>query len=217
VGGDTSSSHSGLVISITAIGSVEKDKVVYRSGAAEHDLIAVTGDLGAAYMGLQVLNREKKIFLDNPHIQPDLSGSDYIVERQLKPESRGDIIKQLQVLGVVPTAMIDISDGLSSELFHICTASGKGCRIYEEKIPIDVQTYAMADEMNLNPTVIALNGGEDYELLFTVRQSDFEKLKEIKDITFIGHITDAAAGLALVDKGDHEIALTAQGWDGIRK
>jgi len=215
VGGDTSSSHSGLVIGITAIGSVDKDKVVYRSGAQEHDIIAVTGDVGAAYMGLQILNREKKIFLDNPQIQPDLTGSDYIVERQLKPESRGDIIQLLGELGVVPTSMIDISDGLSSELHHICSSSQKGCRVYEEKIPIDVQTYSVAEEFSLNPTVIALNGGEDYELLFTIKQSDFEKLKDQKGFTFIGHITDASAGLALVDKGDHEIALRAQGWDSI--
>ncbi len=215
VGGDTSSSNSGLVISITAIGSVDKDKIVYRNGAQEHDLIVVSGDLGAAYMGLQILNREKKIFLDNPQIQPDLTGSDYIVERQLKPESRGDVILQLHELGIVPTSMIDISDGLSSELHHLCTASEKGCRIYEEKIPIDVQTYAMAEEMNLNPTVIALNGGEDYELLFTVRQGDFEKLKLLNTLTIIGHITDAAAGLALVDKGDHEISLQPLGWNGI--
>jgi len=215
VGGDTSSSGSGLVISITAIGTVEKDSIAYRSGAQEHDLIAVTGDLGAAYMGLQILNREKKIFLDNPEIQPDLAGSDYIVERQLKPESRGDIVLQLQQLGVIPTSMIDISDGLSSELHHICSASGKGCRIYEEKIPIDIQTLAIAEELNMNPTVIALNGGEDYELLFTIKQSDFDKLKNIDGITIIGHITDAAAGLALVDKGNHEVTLRAQGWESI--
>ncbi len=216
VGGDTTSSQSGLVISITAIGSVEKNKITYRSGAGDNDLIVVSGDLGAAYMGLQVLNREKRIFLDNPSIQPDLEGSDYIVERQLKPEARGDIINKLEELGIIPTSMIDISDGLSSELHHICTASAKGCRIYEEKIPVDVQSVGVAEEMNLNPTVIALNGGEDYELLFTIRQSDFEKLKSQEGISFIGHITDAAAGLALVDRGEHETPLTAQGWDGIR-
>jgi len=216
VGGDTTSSNSGLVISVTATGRVEKDKIAYRSGAQVNDLIVVTGDLGAAYMGLQILNREKKIFLDNPQVQPDLTGSDYIVERQLKPESRGDIIQQLQALGIVPTSMIDISDGLSSEIHHLCTASKKGCRIYEEKIPVDVQTFAVAEEMNLNPTVIALNGGEDYELLFTIRQADFEKLKGLEGISFIGHITEAEAGLALVDKGDHEISLKSQGWSSLQ-
>jgi thiamine-monophosphate kinase len=216
VGGDTSASRSGLVIGITAIGSVEKDKVVYRNGAAEHDLICVSGDLGAAYLGLQVLNREKRIFLEHPGVQPDLSGSDYIVERQLKPEARMDVIGQLATVGILPSSMIDVSDGLSSELFHICTASNAGCRIYEEKIPIDVQTGAVADELNLNPLTAALNGGEDYELLFTVRQSDFEKVKGIDDVHIIGHITAASAGLALVDKGGVETPLKAQGWDGMR-
>ena len=216
VGGDTTASQSGLVISITATGSVEKDKIAYRNGAGENDLIVVSGNLGAAYMGLQVLNREKRIFLDNPSIQPDLEGSDYIVERQLKPEARGDIIERLKELEVVPTSMIDISDGLSSELHHLCHDSNKGCRIYEEKIPVDVQTAGVAGEMNLNPTVIALNGGEDYELLFTIRQTDFEKLKSLEGISFIGHVTDAVAGLAMVDQGGHETPLKAQGWDGMK-
>lgn len=216
VGGDTSTSRSGLVISITAIGSVEKNKIVYRNGAGEHDLICVSGDLGGAYMGLQILNREKKIFLENPGIQPDLSGSDYVVERQLKPEARKDIIAALEIAGVVPTSMIDISDGLASELFHICTASAKGCRIYEDKIPVDVQTATIAEEMNFNPSVAALSGGEDYELLFTIKQSDFEKVKEMQGITFIGHITAESAGLALVDKSEHETPLRAQGWDGLK-
>jgi len=215
IGGDTTSSKSGLVISITATGSVEKNKIAYRSGASEHDLICVSGDLGAAYMGLQILNREKRIFLENPGIQPDLSGSDYVVERQLKPEARRDIIGELERAGVVPTSMIDISDGLASELFHICTASMKGCRIYEDKIPIDTQVVAFAEEMNINPTVTALNGGEDYELLFTIKQTDFDKVKMIKGISFIGHITADSAGLALVDKSEHETPLKAQGWDSI--
>jgi len=215
VGGDTSSSHSGLVISITAVGAVDRKKVVYRSGAAEHDLICVSGDLGAAYMGLQILNREKKIFLENPKIQPDLTGSDYVVERQLKPEARKDIVDAMALTGIIPTSMIDISDGLASELFHICTSSNAGCRIYEDKIPVDIQTFNLAEEMNMNPTVAALNGGEDYELLFTINQSDFEKVKEIKGVVFIGHITAASAGLALVDKSDHETPLKAQGWDGL--
>ena len=216
VGGDTTASQSGLVISITAVGNVSRDRIVYRSGAQENDLIVVTGDLGAAYMGLQILNREKKIFLENPNIQPDLEGSDYIVERQLKPEARGDVIQQLLQLGVVPTSMIDISDGLSSELFHICSSSNKGCRIYEEKIPVDVQTSSIAEEMNLNPTIIALNGGEDYELLFTIKQEDFEKLKSLNEFKFIGHVTEASAGIAMVDRGGHETALQSSGWDGMR-
>ncbi len=216
IGGDTSSSKSGLVISITAVGHARPDQIVYRSGAREHDLICVSGDLGAAYMGLQILNREKQIFLDNPEIQPDLSGADYIVERQLKPEARKDIIEALQLHGVMPTSMIDISDGLASELFHICTASNTGCRIYEEKIPLDVQTVGMAEEFQMNPTVAALSGGEDYELLFTINQSDFEKVKSIKNIHFIGHITSENSGLALIDKSDHETPLRAQGWDGLK-
>lgn len=216
VGGDTSASSSGLVISITAMGICSKDRIVYRSGAKEHDLICVSGDLGAAYMGLQVLNREKKIFLENPGIQPDLSGSDYVVERQLKPEARKEIIDMFESAGVIPSSMIDISDGLSSELFHICTASDAGCRIYEEKIPLDVQTVQLAEEFNHNPTVCALNGGEDYELLFTIRQSDYDKVKDMKKVSVIGHITAASAGLALTDRGGHETPLRAQGWDGIR-
>jgi thiamine-monophosphate kinase len=214
-GGDTTASPSGLVISITAIGTAEKDRVVYRSGSDENDLICVSGDLGSAYMGLQILQREKKIFLDNPHIQPDLSGSDYIVERQLKPEARGDVIQRLKELDIIPTSMIDISDGLSSELHHICSSSDKGCRIYEEKIPVDVQTATTCEEMNLNPTIVALNGGEDYELLFTIKQSDFEKLKGYDAVHVIGHITDASSGLALVDRGGQQIELKSGGWSSI--
>jgi len=216
VGGDTSSSMSGLVINITAIGIANPNQIAYRSGAQTNDLICVSGDLGAAFMGLQILNREKKIFMENPGVQPDLTGSDYVVERQLKPEARRDVIRQLEAVGVVPTSMIDISDGLASELFHICTSSQVGCRVYEEKIPIDVETARISEEMNLNPTLSAMNGGEDYELLFTIRQADFDKIKGIEGIHFIGHITDASAGLALVDKSDHETPLKAQGWDGLR-
>jgi thiamine-monophosphate kinase len=216
VGGDTTTSRSGLVINITALGTVDETKIAYRDGAQENDIICVTGDLGGAYMGLQVLNREKKIFLENPEIQPDLEGSDYIVERQLKPEARKDIIELFNRLNIVPTSMIDISDGLSSELFHICSSSSKGCRIYEEKIPVDVQTSSIALEMNLNPTMTALNGGEDYELLFTIRQADFEKLKGQNEIRFIGHITAATAGLAIIDKGEHETPLKAQGWNSLQ-
>jgi thiamine-monophosphate kinase len=213
VGGDTTASRSGLIISITAIGSVLPSAITYRNGAAENDLLCTTGDLGAAYIGLQILNREKKIFTENPAIQPDLSGSDYVVERQLKPEAGKLLIDTLENLQIVPTSMIDISDGLASELFHICTASVKGCRIYEEKIPIDVETFGLATDMNINPTVAALNGGEDYELLFTVKHSDYEKLKDAAGISVIGHITDQASGLALIDKGGHETPLKAQGWD----
>lgn len=216
VGGDTTTSRSGLVISITALGSVQGNKIVYRSGANENDLICTTSDLGAAYMGLQVLNREKKIFMDNPNIQPDLSGSDYVVERQLKPEARGEFIAALETENILPTSMIDISDGLASELFHLCTSSGKGCRIYEEKIPIDFETATLANEMNINPLIAALSGGEDYELLFTIRQADFEKIKHIRNISVIGHITDAAAGLALIDKSGNQTPLKAQGWDALK-
>lgn len=213
VGGDTSSSRSGLVISITAMGITGAKEVVYRNTAGENDLICVSGDLGAAYMGLQLLNREKKIFTENPNIQPDLSGNDYLVERQLKPEARKDIIEQLKIQDIIPTSMIDISDGLASELFHICTQSKKGCRLYEDKIPIDYKTAELSEEFNLNPVVCALNGGEDYELLFTIHQKDYEKIKTIKDVHVIGHITDEAAGLKMIDKSGNEIQIKAQGWD----
>ena len=190
VGGDTTSSTSGLIISVTAIGIADKGTIVYRNGAKENDLLCVSGDLGGAYVGLQLLEREKKIFLENPKIQPELTGSDYILEKQLKPEARKDIIEKLNVLGVKPTSMIDISDGLSSETFHLCNQSGVGCNIYEDKIPIDPQTFERAREFNLDPTVCALNGGEDYELLFTIDQKDYEKLREHLDISIIGHMTD---------------------------
>lgn len=217
VGGDTSSSRSGLVINITAIGTAEKDNVVYRNTANENDLICVSGDLGAAYLGLQILNREKKIFKENPGVQPDLTGHDYLLERQLKPEARKDIIEQLNKSGIIPTSMIDVSDGLASELFHICTQSKKGCRIYEDKIPVDVQTGELAEEFKISPVVCALSGGEDYELLFTIQQSDFEKIKSVPDVHIIGHITDEAAGLFMFDKNEQQIALRAQGWDAFRE
>ncbi len=215
VGGDTTSSTSGLILSITAIGVSTKDKITYRNGAKENDLLCVSGDLGGAYVGLQLLEREKKIFIENPKIQPDLSGNDYILERQLKPEARRDIIEKLGELGVKPTSMIDISDGLSSETLHICRQSGVGCNIYEDKIPIDPQTFERAREFNLDPTVCALNGGEDYELLFTVEQKDYEKLREHLDISIIGHMTDAASGTNLIDKSGNVVKLTAQGWDAL--
>ena len=217
VGGDTTSSTSGLIISVTAIGIADKGTIVYRNGAKENDLLCVSGDLGGAYVGLQLLEREKKIFLENPKIQPELTGSDYILEKQLKPEARKDIIEKLNVLGVKPTSMIDISDGLSSETFHLCNQSGVGCNIYEDKIPIDPQTFERAREFNLDPTVCALNGGEDYELLFTIDQKDYEKLREHLDISIIGHMTDLASGFNLIDKSDNVVKLKAQGWDGLMK
>jgi thiamine-monophosphate kinase len=217
VGGDTTSSTSGLVISITAIGIAKKEDIVYRSGAKLHDLVCVTGDLGGAYLGLQILEREKKIFLENPTLQPDLSGNDYIPERQLKPEAQQEVVQQLKELGVKPTSMIDISDGLSSEILHICRRSSCGCDIYEDKIPIDPQTYERAREFGLDPTVCALSGGEDYELLFTIAQTDYEKLREHVDISIIGHITDAAAGVHLIDKSGNVVPMIAQGWDSLLK
>jgi len=217
VGGDTSSSTSGLILSVTAIGTVEEGNQVYRNTAAEHDLICVSGDLGGAYLGLQVLEREKKIFLENPGIQPDLAGNDYILERQLKPEAQKEIIEKLKELGVKPTAMIDISDGLSSEVLHICHQSNVGADIYEDKIPIDPQTYDRAREFGLDPTVCALSGGEDYELLFTIRQSDYEKIREHVDISIIGHITDKNSGVNLVDKSGKSMPMKAQGWDMLLK
>lgn len=217
IGGDTTSSTSGLVISITAIGEAEKDTLIYRDGAKETDLICVTGDLGAAYVGLQLLEREKQIYKEHPQVQPDLAGSDYILERQLKPEARNDIAEILKNLKVTPTAMIDVSDGLASELFHICTQSDVGCTIYEDKLPIDPMTYDRAREFNLDPTVCALSGGEDYELLFTIPIQDFEKVKGNMDISVIGHITSKNEGHQLVSKGGTSVPLTAQGWDALLK
>ncbi|HOY28346.1 MAG TPA: thiamine-phosphate kinase [Flavobacteriales bacterium] len=216
VGGDTTSSRSGLVIAVTAIGAVAKEDVVYRSGASDRDLLVVSGDLGAAYMGLQVLEREKAVFQDSG-AQPDLEGHDYILERQLKPEPRRDIIELLKKLGVRPTSMIDVSDGLASEALHLARNSGLGVRIYDEKIPIDPSTYSTARDFNLDPTTCALNGGEDYELLFTVAQSDFEKIKGNPSLSIVGHMTDAASGYQLVDKQGGVHALKAQGWDALLK
>lgn len=213
VGGDTTSSTSGLIISITAIGTAKKENVVYRNGAKENDLLCVSGDLGGAYVGLQLLEREKKIFLENPKIQPDLSGADYILERQLKPEAQKELIEKLHELNIKPTSMIDISDGLSSEALHLSTQSNVGCNIFESKIPIDPQTYDRAREFGLDPTVCALNGGEDYELLFTIAQSDYEVIREHLDISIIGHMTDKSAGYHLIDKSDNVVELRAQGWE----
>lgn len=216
VGGDTSSSKQGLVISITSIGYAKEEDICYRSGANEGDLICVSGDLGAAYTGLQLLEREKLVYLENPQIQPNLEGKDYIIERQLKPEARKDIIKLLRELKVKPTAMIDISDGLASEVLHLCKESKKGCSIYEEKIPIDPMTYDTAREFHLDPTVCALSGGEDYELLFTVKQSDYEKIKNHPDISVVGHVTEPSAGKNLISKSGNVHELKAQGWNAFK-
>lgn len=213
VGGDTTSSYAGLTISITAIGRAKKEDIVYRSGAKEYDLLVVTGDLGAAYMGLQVLEREKQVFQANPEIQPDLDGHDYIIERQLKPEARKDILGFLKELDVKPTAMIDISDGLASEILHICKASKVGCHVYDEKIPIDAKTSMSAIDFNLDPGTCALNGGEDYELLFTVAQGDFDKIKSNPHMTVIGHITNESDGTYFIDRNGSAIELRAQGWN----
>lgn len=217
IGGDTTSSLSGLVISITAIGEGDKSKVVYRNGAKESDLLCVSGDLGGAYMGLQILEREKTVFKENPKIQPDLEGKDYILERQLKPEARKDIIKLFEGLELKPTSMIDVSDGLASEILHLCDQSDVGCELYEEKIPIDPQTYDTARQFNLDPTMCALSGGEDYELLFTISTADYDKVKNQLDFTVIGHITNKTAGANLVTKSGGSHPLQAQGWDALKK
>ncbi|HQQ94032.1 MAG TPA: thiamine-phosphate kinase [Bacteroidia bacterium] len=217
VGGDTTSSNSGLVISITAIGAAKKEELVYRNGAKEGDLLCVSGDLGGAYMGLQVLEREKAVFKENPKLQPDLQGKDYILERQLKPEARKDIPAYFRSMGIHPSAMIDISDGLSSEILHLCTQSDTGVELYEEKIPIDPLTYETAREFNLDPTLCALSGGEDYELLFTIPLSDYDKVKNSPDISVIGHITHAGKGRLMVSKSGTVHELTAQGWNTLLK
>ena len=213
VGGDTTSSLSGLVISITAMGVVKKEQIAYRSGGKENDLLVVSGNLGAAFMGLQVLEREKQIFLENPEIQPMLEGVDYILERQLKPEARKDIVHYLNDLGVLPTSMIDISDGLVSEVMHLCKASGVGCAIYDEKLPIDHETHRVAREFELDPSTCALNGGEDYELLFSINQADFEKVKGNQFMTIIGHFTDKGSGMNVIDRAGVSVEMKAQGWN----
>lgn len=213
IGGDTTSSLSGLMISVTAIGTAKNKEITYRKGAKEFDLVVVTGDLGAAYMGLQVLEREKEVFKSNPNIQPDLDGHDYIMERQLKPEARKDVVGYLKELNIIPTSMIDISDGLASEIMHICKASNVGCHIYDEKIPIDAKTSMTAIDFNLDPATCALNGGEDYELLFTISQDDFDKLKGNPNMTVIGHITNEKDGKYYIDKNGSAIELSAQGWN----
>ena len=217
IGGDTTSSQSGLVISVTAIGEEKAEKIVKRDGAKVNDLIIATGDYGGAYMGLQVLNREKEIWKENPNVQPDLDGHDYILERQLKPEARKDIITLLTNLGVKPTSMIDVSDGLASELKHICASSEKGCAVYEDKIPIDPTTFNTARDFELDPITVALNGGEDYELLFTIKQDDFDKVKGNPHLTPIGHITKAASGCIMITNSGNQVELKAQGWDGFKE
>lgn len=212
VGGDTTSSTSGLIISVTAIGHVKKDEEVYRGGAKPNDLLVVTGDLGAAYLGLQVLEREKEVFKVNPQNQPDLDQYTYLIERQLKPEARKDIVKLLQDLKVKPTSMIDISDGLSSEILHLCKNSDVGCDLYETKIPLDPQVIAACEEFNIDSTTIALNGGEDYELLMTISQEDYPKIKANPNLTVIGYITEKNAGAHLVTRAEQKIELQAQGW-----
>jgi thiamine-monophosphate kinase len=216
IGGDTSSSKQGLIISVTSIGHAENADVTYRNGAEEGDLLCVSGDLGGAYVGLQILEREKQIFIENPQVQPDLEGKDYIIERQLKPEGRRDIVDLLAQMKIKPTSMIDVSDGLASEILHICTQSEKGCTIYEDKLPIDPVTYETARELGLDPTVCALNGGEDYELLFTIKQSDYEKLKNDVDISIIGHITDKNSGAKMISKSNVVHELKAQGWNAFK-
>jgi len=217
VGGDTTSSLTGLTISITALGEAEPEKITYRSGAQVNDLICVSGDLGGAYMGLQLLERENEVFKVNPNLQPKLGGYDYILGRQLKPVARLDMMKIFDEQKIKPTAMIDISDGLSSEVLHICKSSGVGAKIYEQRIPMDNQVKNLALEMNFNPLVAALNGGEDYELLFTVPISDHDKVRNHPDITVIGHVVDATEGTVLVTSGGSEIELTAQGWNPLAK
>ena len=225
VGGDTTASYTGLAISITCIGEADKDDIVYRNGARDTDLVCVSGDLGAAYMGLQLLEREKAVYYQmlnekkqkgeglEEAFQPDFSGKEYLLQRQLQAEARGDIIQRLREAGIRPTAMMDVSDGLSSELRHICKQSGVGCRIFEKNLPIDYQTAVMAEEMNMNVTTCALNGGEDYELLFTVPIGDHEKIEQIEGVKLIGHITDAKFGQMLVTRDNQEFELKAQGWN----
>lgn len=218
VGGDTTSSNSGLVMSITAIGMEDSENIVKRSGAKPNDLLVVTGDLGGAYLGLQILEREHAVYLANPDMQPEMEGYDYILERQLKPEARTDIKKTLNELGVKPTSMIDISDGLSSEILHLSDQSKVGFRLYEEKIPMDSLTISTADELNLNPAMCAMNGGEDFELLFTIAPEDFEKIRNHPDFSIIGHAVELEQGNYLVARGSNElISLTAQGWDAFLK
>ena len=217
VGGDTTSSTKGLLISITAIGEAEKKDVVYRNGARPNDLLVVTGDLGASYLGLQVLEREKQVFQANPNAQPDLDNYTYLVERQLKPEARKDIPALLKELDVKPTSMIDISDGLSSEIIHICQQSKVGCNLFEDKIPLDPQVISTCEEFKIDSTMVALSGGEDYELLFTIDTADYPKIKANPSLTVIGHMTEPQEGMHLITRGNQKVELTAQGWNSFLK
>ena len=218
VGGDTTSSQTGLVISITVIGMAKEEDIVYRSGAKKNDLLCVTGDLGGAYIGLLILEREKVEFLSNPNMQPKFEGLDYVLERQLKPEARKDIIEQFKQLGIKPTSMIDISDGLASEILHLCKESGVGCQLYEDRIPLDATTSNMAKEFQIVPSVAALSGGEDYELLFTLDQKDYEKIQNLSaDVTVIGYLTDNVGVAEMITPDLHVIPIKAQGWDHMRK
>ena len=217
IGGDTTSSVTGLAISITCIGVADKEQIVYRNGAKETDVICVTGDLGAAYMGLQLLEREKAVFNGEKEINPDFTGKEYLLERQLKPEARKDIIEALRKENIKPTAMMDISDGLSSELMHICSQSNTGCRIYENRLPIDYQTAVMAEELNMNVSTCALNGGEDYELLFTVPLIEHDKVSAIKGVKVIGYVTKPELGCCLITRDNQEFELKAQGWNPLKE
>ena len=217
IGGDTTSSTTGILLSVTALGEADQADIVYRDGAKTNDLLVVSGDVGGAYMGLQVLEREKAVFKVNPNAQPDLSPYSYIVERQLKPEARKDIVELLKKLDVRPTAMIDISDGLSSEILHLCKSSKVGCNLFEEKIPLDPTVISACEEFKIDSTLVALSGGEDYELLFTVDQNDFDKIKGNPNMTVIGHMTDDSEGAHLVTRGNAKIPLTAQGWNSFDK
>lgn len=217
IGGDTTSSTSGLIISITAIGEANSEDLVYRDGAQDTDLLVVTGDLGAAYMGLQVLEREKQVFLVNPNNQPDLEDYTYLIERQLKPEARKDIKELLEKLEVKPTSMIDISDGLSSEIFHLTKSSKVGCNVYEEKLPLDPQFINVCEEFNLDSTTLAINGGEDYELLFTVKMNDYDKIKANPHLTVIGHIVPEGEGVHIITRENTKIPLKARGWSAVSK
>jgi len=215
IGGDTTSSQKGLIISITAIGEADENEIVYRNGAKQTDLLVVSGDLGSAYMGLQVLEREKQVFLVNPNSQPDLDAYTYLIERQLKPEARKDVRTLLHALEIKPTAMIDISDGLSSEIFHICKQSKVGCNLYEDKLPLDPQFISVCEEFQIDSTTVAINGGEDYELLFTISMDDFEKIKGNPNFTIIGHMTQESEGIHLITRANTKIELRARGWDAL--
>lgn len=213
VGGDTSASRSGLMLSVSVFGKVKKTKITYRHGAKAGDLLCVSGDLGGAYLGLQVLEREKQVYLANPNMQPELDGKDYVIQRQLRPEARMDVVYELDEAGVVPTAMIDVSDGLASDLMHICAQSGLGALVFEDKLPIDEQSALTATELKLGPVTAALNGGEDYELLFTISQQDYDKIEKNPKINVIGYMTDKKGEVLLHTNGDNRIPITAQGWN----